>query len=81
MFQQLIAYFLGALASLLAIVNPPIAIPLFVALSAKLSPVERAKQAFHVALNVAIILLSVRGFGSLILRLFGISLFSVREAG
>jgi small neutral amino acid transporter SnatA (MarC family) len=35
--QQLISFFLGALASLLAIVNPAIAIPIFVALSANLS--------------------------------------------
>jgi multiple antibiotic resistance protein len=80
-FHQLITFFLGALASLLAIVNPPIAIPLFVALSANLNPVERAKQALRVALNVAIILLSVLGFGSLILQVFGISLGSVRVAG
>jgi multiple antibiotic resistance protein len=81
MFHQLITYFLGALASLLTIVNPPIAIPLFVALSANLNPVERAKQALRVALNVAIILLSVLGLGSLILQVFGISLGSVRVAG
>ncbi|MGA8656949.1 MAG: MarC family NAAT transporter [Chthoniobacterales bacterium] len=78
--QQLTAYFLGALASLLAIVNPPIAVPLFVALSAKLSPKKRAKRASSVALNVAIILLCVLVFGSLILRIFGISLGAVRVA-
>jgi hypothetical protein len=38
--QQLISFFLGALASLLAIVNPAIAIPIFVALSANLKPIE-----------------------------------------
>jgi multiple antibiotic resistance protein len=80
-FQQLIGYSFKALASLLAIVNPPIAIPLFVSLSGRLTREERAKQAFRVALYVAIILLCVLGFGSLILRVFGISIGAVRVAG
>ena len=79
--QQLISFFLGALASLLAIVNPAIAIPIFVALSANLTPAERARQALRVALNVAIILLCVLLFGSLILKAFGISIGAVRVAG
>jgi multiple antibiotic resistance protein len=79
--QQFVGYFVGALASLLAIVNPPIAIPLFVALSGKLTREQRAKQASRVALYVAIILLAVLGFGSVILALFGISLGAVRVAG
>jgi multiple antibiotic resistance protein len=80
-FQQYIGYFFEVLASLLAIVNPPIAIPLFVSLSGRLTGEKRAKQALRVALYVAIILLCVLGFGSLILRLFGISLGAVRVAG
>jgi multiple antibiotic resistance protein len=79
--QQLATYFVGALTSLLAIVNPPIAVPLFIALSANLTPAERAKQAVRVASNVAIILLCVLGFGSLILEVFGISLGALRVAG
>lgn len=78
---KFIGYFFQALASLLAIVNPPIAIPLFVSLSGRLTSEERAKQAFRVALNVAIILLCALGFGSLILQVFGISLGAVRVAG
>jgi multiple antibiotic resistance protein len=77
----MIAFFFGALTSLLAIVNPPIAIPLFLAVSAKLTPAERAKSAFRVALNVAVILWCILGFGSLILQVFGISLGAVRVAG
>jgi small neutral amino acid transporter SnatA (MarC family) len=49
--EQIINFFLGALASLIAIVNPPIAIPMFVALSAKLTPAERANQAFRISLT------------------------------
>jgi multiple antibiotic resistance protein len=79
--KELISFFLGALASLLAIVNPAIAIPIFVALSANLKPIERARQALRVAINVAIILLAVLLFGSLILKVFGISLGAVRVAG
>ena len=51
-----LSFFLGVLASLLAIVNPPIAIPIFVALSANLKPIERDRQALRVAINVATIL-------------------------
>lgn len=79
--QQYFAYFFAALASLLAIVNPPIAVPLFIAMSGRLTQQQRAKQAFRVALYVAIILLSVLGFGSVILAVFGISLGAVRVAG
>ena len=79
--QQFVGYFVETLASLLAIVNPPIAIPLFVALSGKLTSQQRAKQASRVALYVAIILLAVLGFGSVILAVFGISLGAVRVAG
>jgi hypothetical protein len=43
-----------------------IAIPIFVALSANLKPIERARQALRVAMNVAIILVAVLLFGSLI---------------
>ena len=79
--QQLFGYFFKTLASLLAVINPPIAIPLFVALSANLTQQQRAKQASRVALYVAIILLAVLGFGSVILAVFGISLGAVRVAG
>src|ERR1700737_38665 len=80
-FQQSTQYFVGAVMSLIAIVNPPIAVPLFIALSANLTPAERAKQAVRVALNVAVILFCVLGFGSLILQVFGISLGALRVAG
>src|SRR6516225_58715 len=76
-----LSFFLGVLASLLAIVNPPIAIPIFVALSANLKPIERDRQALRVAINVATILLAVLLSGSLILKVFGISLGAVRVAG
>jgi small neutral amino acid transporter SnatA (MarC family) len=56
--QQFFGYFFETLASLLTVVNPPIAIPLFVALSGNLTPQQRAKQASRVALYVAIILAS-----------------------
>jgi multiple antibiotic resistance protein len=79
--QQVAGYFFGAFISLITIVNPPIAIPLFIALSPKLTQSERAKQAFLVARNVAIILLVVLVCGSVILRVFGISLGALRVAG
>jgi multiple antibiotic resistance protein len=79
--QQALGYFFGALMSLVTIVNPPIAVPLFIALSPNLTPEGRAKQAFLVARNVAIILLCVLIFGGLILQVFGISLGALRVAG
>lgn len=78
---ELLAYFLGALASLLTIVNPPIAVPLFIALSSHLTPAERNLQILRISTNVAAILLCVLIFGGLLLQIFGISLGAIRVAG
>jgi multiple antibiotic resistance protein len=65
----------------LAIVDPFFAIPTFMALYGHFSPKDRAKMASRVAFHVAIILLTVLGFGSIILAVFGISLGGIRVAG
>jgi multiple antibiotic resistance protein len=78
---ELLAYFFGALVSLLTIVNPPIAVPLFIALSSRLTPAERNLQILRISTNVALILLCVLIFGGLLLQIFGISLGAIRVAG
>lgn len=67
--------------SLLAILDPPAAIPVFLALTANRSESERRRDAGVVALALVIILLVSLYVGELILRFFGISFGSFRVAG
>lgn len=67
--------------SLLAIIDPPAAVPVFLALTAHRSEAERSRDARAVSLALVIILLVALYVGELILRFFGISFGSFRIAG
>jgi multiple antibiotic resistance protein len=67
--------------SLLAIIDPPAAIPVFLALTGNRSESERRRDAGVVSLALVIILLVALYVGELILRFFGISFGSFRIAG
>jgi len=67
--------------SLLAIIDPPAAIPIFLALTANRSESERSRDARVVSVALVIILLVALYVGELILRFFGISFGSFRIAG
>jgi len=67
--------------SLLAIIDPPAAIPVFLALTGQRSESERRRDAGAVSLALVIILLVALYIGELILRFFGISFGSFRIAG
>jgi multiple antibiotic resistance protein len=67
--------------SLLAIIDPPAAIPIFLALTVNRSEAERRRDAGVVSLALVIILLVSLYVGELILRFFGISFGSFRIAG
>lgn len=67
--------------SLLAIIDPPAAIPVFLALTGHRSESERRRDAGVVSLALVIILLVALYVGELILRFFGISFGSFRIAG
>lgn len=68
-------------ASLLAIVNPIGAIPVFIGLTTTLTPGQRFRTASLSAVAVALVLLAALFTGEAILRFFGISIASFRVGG
>jgi multiple antibiotic resistance protein len=78
---QPFASILVTLASLLPIVNPLGAAPIFLAMSADLPPHARKHLAFVVARNAFLLLASAMLVGSYVLAFFGISLPVVRVSG
>ncbi len=73
--------FILVFASLVSVVNPLGAIPVYLALTPSYTPAERNRSALMTSLYVVIILLSFFFFGSYILSFFGITLSSLRIAG
>ncbi len=73
--------YLKIFISLLAIVNPFGAIPLFISMTASENNRERRKTSNLVTLSVTIILLVALFFGELLLRFFGITIDSFRVGG
>lgn len=74
-------FFLGSFVSLITIINPPSAIPLFTSLSADLDDAETEKLARRGAMYAFAILTVSLFAGSLILSTFGISYGALRIAG
>ena len=74
-------FFLGGFFSLVTIINPPSALPLFTALSAGRSPAEQRRLARVACLYSFSILIVSLFAGSLILNLFGVSYPALRVAG
>ena len=75
------AHFLQVLAALLAITDPPGAVPAFLALIAKMSPEARKRAPMRAALTVTVILAVSLVAGETLLKLFGISLPAFQAAG
>ena len=75
------SFFLGSFVSLITIINPPSAIPLFTSLSSHLDDRETEKLARRGALYAFAILTVSLFAGSLILNTFGISYGALRIAG
>jgi len=74
-------FFLGGFFSLVTIINPPSALPLFTALSAPLNNVEQRRLAVTACTYSFFILIVSLFAGSLILNLFGVSYPALRVAG
>lgn len=72
---------LRTLVALLAIVNPFGAVPIFIAVTADESPLQRHKTARMTAIAVAITLLVAAYLGQIILNLFGINIDAFRVGG
>jgi multiple antibiotic resistance protein len=69
------------LTALLAIMDPFMAIPVFLSLTEGRSPAERARTALIAAVTVTVVLLGTALAGESILRLMGTSLASFRVGG
>lgn len=73
--------FLFALATLLPILNPPAAAPIYLTLTHGASHRARAKLARKVSINIVIMLASALVAGNMVLAFFGISLPVIRVGG
>lgn len=73
--------FLFALATLLPILNPPAAAPIFLTLTHGASHQARAQLAFKVSTNIVIMLAFALIAGNMVLAFFGISLPVIRVGG
>jgi multiple antibiotic resistance protein len=74
-------FFLGGFFSLVTIINPPSALPVFTALSAGLPEGEQARLARSASIYSLSILIVSLFAGGLILTLFGVSYPALRVAG
>ena len=73
--------FLFALATLLPILNPPAAAPLFLTLTEGASATTRTQLAQRVSINICVMLAVAMIAGNIVLDFFGISLPIVRVGG
>lgn len=80
-FRQFIGPFLLVVGSLLPIVNPLGSAPMFLAMTRGSDEETRRKLAAQVAFNSFILLLASMVFGTLVLKLFGLSVPVVQVAG
>ncbi len=74
-------FFIATLFSLFSIVDPPGAIPVYVALTSDRPKAERNRIALHTSLYFLLILVSFFLAGSYILSFFGLSIHALRIAG
>lgn len=74
-------FFIATLFSLFSIVDPPGAIPVYVALTADRPKPERDRIALHTSLYFLLILVSFFLAGSCILSFFGLTIHALRIAG
>lgn len=74
-------FFLGSFFSLVTIINPPSALPLFTALAAPLPGPDQRHLAFNACVYSFFILIVSLFAGGLILNLFGVSYPALRVAG
>ncbi len=78
---EVASFFLGSFFSLVTIINPPSALPLFTALSAGLSENEQRALARRACVYSFLILVVSLFAGGLIMNLFGVSSAALRVAG
>lgn len=69
------------LASLISVVNPLGAVPLFISLTSDNSRKERQKTSLHISIYFILILTSFFLAGTVLLKFFGITIYAMRIAG
>lgn len=74
-------FFLGTLFSLFSIVDPPGAVPVYVALTDGMGAKERNRLALHTSFYFLLILVAFFLAGTYILSFFGLSVHAMRIAG
>ncbi len=79
--SELFVFFIGSFVSLFSIVDPLLAVPVFVSLTEKFSPEKRVEIASQASWYVFWVLVVFLIAGGLILKFFGISLEGLRIAG
>jgi multiple antibiotic resistance protein len=80
-FAQLFGAILVVVGAVLPVVNPPGDAPLFLRLTAGCDEATRSALAKHIAIHSFVLLLGSMLFGSLVLRLFGLSIPVIQVAG
>jgi multiple antibiotic resistance protein len=79
--HRIFEFALLAMTSIFFLVDPFAVIPMFLGITADSSPAERRQMARRAAITCAIILVAFAVAGSLIFRLFGITLSAFKIAG
>ncbi len=79
--EQHLTIFIGTFTTLLAVVNPLEALPIFLSLSKDRNKQERRKLAFRSCVYALVLIIAFLLFGTFILRIFGVDLSMVRTVG
>jgi len=73
--------FIGTFTTLLAVVNPLEALPVFLNLTVNDDKISRRKLAFRACIYTLILIVAFLLFGTFILEIFGVNLSMVRTVG
>jgi multiple antibiotic resistance protein len=79
--EQHISLFIGTFTTLLAVVNPLEALPIFLSLTKDQGEQDRRKLAFRACSYALILMIAFLLFGTLVLKIFGVDLSMVRAVG
>jgi len=79
--EKHIALFIGTFTTLLAVVNPLEALPIFLSLSQDQSAQDRRKLAFRSCSYALVLMIAFLLFGTFVLEIFGVNLAMVRTVG
>lgn len=79
--EQHISLFIGTFTTLLAVVNPLEALPVFLNITQDQDKIQRKKLALRACIYTLLLMITFLVFGTFILKIFGINLSMVRTVG